>query len=102
LALKDRQEGATKAMSRVLYGGVPFSGVTFNQGPFSGDKGHLFIKGQQQCSYGLSLMSRSRIYRQISTIAKLQDVISAENVCEQCAKNVQTLIDEYQQTGKKK
>jgi hypothetical protein len=87
-------------MSRVLYGGQPFSGVTYNQGAFSGDKGHLFIRGEQQCSYGLSLMSKSRIYCKIATIAKLQDVIQTGNVCEQCAKNVQILIDEYQKKEK--
>ena len=80
----------------VLYGGKPFSGVTYNQGAFTGDRGHLFIKGIQQCSYGLNLKARNRIYQVIQTIAKLKNVIEAGGVCEQCAKNVGVLIKEYE------
>ncbi len=81
----------------VLYGGVPFSGVTYNQGAFTGNRGHVFIKGKQQCSYGLNLKATNRIYQPVKTIAELKNVIEAGNVCEQCAKNVGVLIKEYEE-----
>lgn len=72
--------------------GKPFTGVTYNQGAFSGDRGHLFIKGIQQCSHSLSIQAKNRIWQKLFTIAKLQELIADGNICQSCAKNVTKLI----------
>jgi hypothetical protein len=74
--------------------GKPFTGVTYNQGAFSGDRGHLFIKGIQQCSHSLSIQAKNRIWQRLFTIAKLQELIADGNICQSCAKNVTKLIEE--------
>ncbi len=73
--------------------GKPFTGVTYNQGAFSGDRGHLFIKGIQQCSHSLSIQAKNRIWQRLFTIAKLQELIADGNICQSCAKNVTKLIE---------
>ena len=78
---------------RVIYEGKPFTGVTYNQGLFAGNRGHLFLKGQIQCSYPLNLQANNRIYQVIKTIAKLENVIQTGKVCKQCAKNVSVAIN---------
>lgn len=77
--------------------GQPFSGVTYNQGAFAGNRGHLFIKGIQQCSYALSIKSRNRIWNSITQIAKLEQTIADGNICEQCAKNTTELIKKHKE-----
>jgi hypothetical protein len=77
----------------VNYEGKPFTGVTYNQGSFTGDRGHLFIKGIQQCSHLLSLQARNRIWQRLFTIAKLQETISGGSICQACAKKVTNLIE---------
>ena len=74
--------------------GKPFTGVTYNQGSFTGDRGHLFIKGNQQCSYIINVGARNRIWQRVFTIAKLQETISGGSICEVCAKKVTNLIEE--------
>jgi bacterioferritin-associated ferredoxin len=74
--------------------GKLFTGVTYNQGAFTGDRGHLFIKGIQQCSHSLSLQARNRIWQKLFTIAKLQETISNGSICQACAKKVTNLIQE--------
>jgi hypothetical protein len=86
---------------QVLQNGKPFSGITYNQGSFTGDRGHLFIQGSQQCSYGLNLHSANRIYQNIRTIAQLKNVIDTQNVCKQCAKNVGVAISNTEKLGAK-
>ena len=78
----------------VNYGGKPFSGVTYNQGAFSGNRGHLFIKGKQQCSHGLNLKAYNRIYETMTKIDELVLAIKNDNICKQCATNVTKLIKE--------
>jgi bacterioferritin-associated ferredoxin len=73
--------------------GKKFTGVTYNQGAFSGDRGHLFILGMQQCSYSLAIQSRNRVWQKLITIAKLEQVIADGNICSACAKNVTQLIE---------
>ena len=73
--------------------GKPFTGVTYNQGAFSGDRGHLFIKGIQQCSHSLSIQAKNRIWQRLFTIAKLKELIADGNICQSCAKNVTKLIE---------
>ena len=78
---------------KVRLEGKPFTGVTYNQGAFSGDRGHLFIKGIQQCSHSLSIQAKNRIWQRLFTIAKLQELIADGNICQSCAKNVTKLIE---------
>lgn len=77
----------------IKYGGELFSGVTYNQGQFSGKNGHLFILGKQQCNYGLSLQARNRIWIPITKWSKMEQIISNGDTCKQCAKNVTAKID---------
>lgn len=72
--------------------GKLFSGVTYNQGSFAGDRGHLFIMGMQQCSYALSYHARNRIWKKITTIAGFEKVVVEPDTCEKCAKNVKQAI----------
>jgi len=78
----------------VKLNGKLFTGVTYNQGAFTGDRGHLFIKGIQQCSYFLSLQGRNRIWQNLFTIAKLQEKITGGSICQACAQKVIKLIEE--------
>lgn len=78
----------------IKYEGKPFTGITYNQGSFTGDRGHLFIKGIQQCSHSLSLQAKNRIWQRLFTIAKLQEIISQGSVCQSCSKKVIKLIEE--------
>ncbi len=73
--------------------GKLFTGVTYNQGAFSGDRGHLFILGVQQCSYALSIQAKNRVWIKLFTIAKLEKTITDGNICNACAKNVGQLIE---------
>jgi hypothetical protein len=77
---------------KIVQNGKLFSGISYNQGAFTGDRGHLFIQGTQQCSYGLNLQSRNRIYQSIKTIKQLKNVLDTQNVCKQCAKKVSVAI----------
>lgn len=78
----------------VLYGGKPFSGITYNQGAFSGDKGHLFIKGIQQCSYALNRKSKNRVWFPIKGIAELERNINGnENLCSACRTEILAKIE---------
>lgn len=78
----------------VLYGGKPFSGITYNQGAFSGDKGHLFIKGIQQCSYALNRKSKNRVWIPFKLIGELvRNINSNANVCSACRKEVLAKIE---------
>jgi bacterioferritin-associated ferredoxin len=72
--------------------GKLFTGVTYNQGAYAGDRGHLFIMGMQQCSYALSLRARNRIWQKITTIAGLEKIVAEPNTCEKCSKNVTQVI----------
>jgi hypothetical protein len=73
--------------------GKLFTGVTYNQGAFSGDRGHLFILGVQQCSHALSLQAKNRVWLKLFTIAKLEKTITEGSICQACAKNVTQLIE---------
>lgn len=73
--------------------GKPFTGVTYNQGAFSGDRGHLFILGVQQCSHALSLQAKNRVWVKLITMAKLEKTIADGSICQACAKNVTQLIE---------
>ena len=79
----------------VNYNNKPFTGVTYNQGAFTGNRAHFFIKGQQQCSYSLNLQAGNRIYKTIQTIANLQKLINTKSACKQCASNVNAAIQQY-------
>jgi len=72
--------------------GKPFSGVTYNQGQFTGTQGHLFIAGEQQCNYGLNYEARNRIWDQVRTWSQLASLISNDGICKQCAKNATAKI----------
>jgi hypothetical protein len=75
--------------------GKPFSGVTYNQGQFTGTQGHLFIAGEQQCSYGLNYQARNRIWDKVRTWSQLESLISGDDICKQCAKNATSKIATY-------
>ena len=49
----------------VKLNGKPFTGVSYNQGIFSGNKGHIFIDGHVKCSYSLNLYAKNRIWEKI-------------------------------------
>lgn len=78
---------------KVRLEGKLFTGVTYNQGAFSGDRGHLFILGVQQCSHALSLQAKNRVWARLITIAKLEKTIADGGICQACAKNVTALIE---------
>ena len=81
----------------IKYDGKPFNGVTYNQGSFAGERGHLFINGVQQCKHQLNLVARNRIWNPIATITKVQTLITNGGICEQCAKTVTNKINAYQE-----
>ncbi len=74
--------------------GKPFTGVSYNQGSFSGNKGHIFIKGQIQCSYSLNLSGKNRIWQKIETIKYFLDVIKTDSICKVCSEQTKNLIEE--------
>ena len=79
-------------MSRVTMNGKPFSGVTYNQGSFTGNRGHIFINGYIQCSYGLNVSARSRIWEKIETVKVLSQLVETDEICKVCAKKTKELI----------
>jgi hypothetical protein len=72
--------------------GILFTGVSYNQGSFSGNKGHIFIKGQIQCSYSLNLSAKNRIWQKIESIKHLLSLIETGSICKACAKQTKDLI----------
>jgi len=78
----------------ITYQGKPFTGVTYNQGSYTGDRGHIFIKGIQQCSYALNAQGRNRIWESFKSIAYLKSLILEGKVCKMCAKNVNEKIQQ--------
>jgi hypothetical protein len=72
--------------------GKPFTGVTYNQGSYTGDKGHIFIHGIMQCSYSLNLHGRYRIWQKIRTIKYLSNLIEENSICKVCANKTKNLI----------
>lgn len=78
----------------ITYGGKLFTGVSFNQGSFVGDRGHFFIKGVQQCSYALSLTSRNRVWIPFDSVNKFTN---AEKICTKCSAKVAGLIKQMEE-----
>jgi hypothetical protein len=74
--------------------GKLFTGVSYNQGSFAGDKGHIFIKGQIQCSYSLNLSAKNRIWQKIESVKYLSNLIETGSICKVCAKQTKGLIQE--------
>jgi hypothetical protein len=85
-------------MQIVKLQGKPFSGITYNQGVFTGNRGHIFIKGHQQCTYGLNIQSANRIFQAINTILDLENAIKLDNICKQCHKKVSLAIANRKET----
>jgi hypothetical protein len=84
--------------------GKPFTGVTYNQGSFTGDRGHIFIRGSIQCSYSLNLSGRYRVWQKVQTIKFLSELIEDGSICKVCAKKTKDLIQEWEikQSGETK
>ena len=76
---------------KIRLNGKVFTGISYNQGSFTGDRGHVFIAGVQQCSYALSLQAKTRVWFR-KTITELEQTITYQNTCQTCAKNVIELI----------
>jgi hypothetical protein len=74
--------------------GKPFTGVSYNQGAFSGNKGHIFINGQVKCSYSLNLSAKNRIWEKIQTIENFLSLIETGSICKVCAEQTKNLIKE--------
>ena len=85
-------------MRKVTMNGKPFSGVTYNQGSFTGDRGHIFIGGYIQCSYALNLSARFRIWEKIETVKTLSGLIETDEICKACAKKTKNLIQKAGET----
>lgn len=79
----------------IKYDGKPFNGVSYNQGAFAGDRGHLFIGGEMQCNYGINPQAKNRIWQPVFKIAQLEKIIADGSICKQCVKNVTKRIEEY-------
>jgi hypothetical protein len=77
---------------KVRLNGKVFTGITYNQGAFSGDRGHVFIGGVQQCSHALSLQTKTRVWLR-KTMGELEKTITYQNTCQACAKNVTQLME---------
>lgn len=75
--------------------GQPFSGVTFNQGVFAGNRGHIYIQGVQQCKYAINVMARNRLWISIKTITDLEKRIQGAEICQQCAKTTSEKINKH-------
>lgn len=80
--------------------GKLFTGVSYNQGSFSGDRGHIFIKGQIQCSYSLNLSAKNRVWQKIETVKSLSNLIETGSICKVCAKETNNLIQKTREVGK--
>jgi hypothetical protein len=76
----------------VKMNGKPFTGVTYNQGSFTGDRGHLLIAGQVQCSSSLNLTGKGRIWEKIETTEALLELLEADSICKVCVKQTKALI----------
>jgi hypothetical protein len=77
----------------VKVNGKIFTGVTYNQGPFGGDRGHIFINGRIQCSCSLNLHASNRIWLEIRLVKDLVDLVKQGSTCKICAKKTKTLIN---------
>ena len=73
--------------------GKPFTGVTYNQGSFTGHRGHIFIGGRIQCAYSLNLSGRNRIWEKIETLNVLSELLETDKICKVCAKKTKDLIE---------
>jgi len=73
---------------------APFTGITYNQGPYTGNRGHLVIKGQLMCKSGLNLQAKNRIWNKITSTENLEFSAKESNTCKQCSKKVLSLIEQ--------
>jgi hypothetical protein len=78
----------------VKLNGKPFTGVSYNQGSFAGNKGHIFINGYIKCSYSLNLSAKNRIWKKIQTIENFLSLIQSGSICKVCAEQTTNLIKE--------
>jgi hypothetical protein len=74
--------------------GKPFTGVTYNQGAYAGNRGHLAIKGQLMCKTSMNLHANNRIWNRITSTANLENIANQDNTCKQCSKKVLDLINQ--------
>lgn len=74
--------------------GAPFTGITYNQGAFAGNRGHLVIKGQLMCKTSMNLHAKNRIWNQITSTANLENIANQNDTCKQCSKKVLDLISQ--------
>lgn len=72
----------------------PFTGVTYNQGAFAGNRGHLVIKGQLMCNVSMNLHANNRIWNRITSTANLENIANQNNTCKVCSKKVLDLISQ--------
>ena len=83
----------------IKYDGKPFNGVTYNQGAYTGDRGHLFIKGEIQCSNAINYKAKNRVWIPLSKVYELENLIAQGGICQHCAKNVNALIQKKSNQG---